>query len=68
MGFLSDLTRSVIDMPGEFADVATQGPIEAVLVLTGALLVLVPSAVFGYLVLGAAVDLVVPDSSEASHP
>jgi len=68
MGFLSDLTQSVIDMPGEFADVAAQGPIEAVLVLTGALLVLVPSAVFGYLVLGAVVDLMLPDSSQTSHP
>jgi hypothetical protein len=68
MSVLSDLIQSIVDMPGEFADVAAQGPIEAILVLTGALLVVVPSLVFGYLVLGAAVDLVTPDRSEFSYP
>lgn len=68
MSVLSDLIQSIIDMPGEFADVAAQGPIEGTLVLIGALLVVVPSIIFGYLVLGAAADLVVPDSSSRSYP
>jgi len=68
MSLLSDLIRSIVDMPGEFADVATQGPIEGALVLMGALLVFVPSLVLGYLTLGAAIDLLFPDSSRVSHP
>jgi len=68
MSVLSDLIQSIIDMPGEFADVAAQGPIEGTLVLIGALLVVVPSIIFGYLVLGAVVDVVIPDSSSMSYP
>jgi hypothetical protein len=68
MGVLSDLIQSIIDTPGEFADVAAQGPIEALLVLMGAILVLVPLGVFGLLVFGVVVEFVTPDSSAARHP
>ena len=73
MSLLSDLIHSIVDMPGEFAEVATQGStvdtlVATSLVLVGALLVVVPSIIFGYLVLGAAADLVVPDSSSRSYP
>lgn len=68
MSTLSRLVDSIIDMPGEFADVATQGPIEGLLVLIGGLLVVVPSAFFGILVLGALIDLVTPESFGATHP
>ena len=68
MSLLSDLVQSIIDMPGEFADVATQGPIAGVLLLIGALLVVVPSLIFGYLTLGVLVDLVLPDRAEISYP
>jgi len=68
MSVISDLIDSIIAMPGEFADVATQGPVEGLLVLIGALFVIVPSVALGYLTLGVAVDLVLPDSSEISHP
>lgn len=68
MSVLSELIQSIIDMPGEFADVALQGPVEAILVLSGAILVGLPLALFTYLVLGAAVDLVLPESFGASYP
>ncbi len=68
MSVLSELFQSIIDMPGEFAGVATQGPIEALLVLMGGLLVVVPSAFFGILVLGAVVDLITPEKFGATHP
>jgi hypothetical protein len=68
MSLLSDLVQSIIDMPGEFADVAAQGPIAGVLLLIGVLLVVVPSLIFGYLTLGVLVDLVLPDRAEISYP
>lgn len=68
MSTLSDLIDSIATAPGEFADVATQGPIEALLVLFGAIFVGAPVIFFGVLVLGAAVDLVTPESFGAEHP
>lgn len=68
MSVLSRLVQSIVDMPGEFAEVAGQGPIEALLVLMGAILVGLPVAFFGVLVLGALVDLVTPESFGAEHP
>ncbi|MEF8821460.1 MAG: hypothetical protein V5A52_04220 [Halovenus sp.] len=68
MSVLSELIQSIIDMPGEFADVALQGPVEAILVLSGAILVGLPLVLFTYLLLGAAVDLVTPESFGASYP
>ncbi|MFW6434760.1 MAG: hypothetical protein ACOCY1_00110 [Halovenus sp.] len=68
MSVLSELVQSVIDMPGEFADVALQGPVEAILVLSGAILVGLPLLLFTYLLVGAAVELVLPESFGASYP
>jgi hypothetical protein len=68
MSLVSEFVQSLVDAPGEFADVAAQGPIEAFLVLMGALLVGAPLIVFGLLVAGVAADLVIPDSVGESHP
>jgi hypothetical protein len=68
MNLLTDLIEDTLAMPGEFADVATQGPIEGILLALGALLILGASAVFGVLTLGALVELVIPDSTGATHP
>lgn len=68
MSPIVDLVQSVVDMPGKFVEVAMQGPVEATLVLFGAIFIAVPSAVFGYLVLGAAVDLVKPGQTGTRHP
>jgi len=68
MSIHTDLIDSIRDMPGEFADVAVQGPVEAVLLLFGVLFIVVPSAIFGYLVLGAGVDILIPDSPGTTHP
>ncbi len=68
MSPVSQLFESIIEVPGKFADVAAQGPIEATLLLFGALFVALPSAVLLYLVLGAGIDLVKPDSAGSRHP
>ena len=62
MSILSDLVESIVDAPGEFIDVAAQGPIEALLVAMGILLVGLPLVFFGVLVLGAAIELVATDN------
>lgn len=58
---VSDLIESAMAFPGEIVGVAAQGPIAAVLVGMGALLMAVAMGVFGYLSLGAAVSLVTPN-------
>jgi len=55
-------------MPGEFASVAAADPLGAVLLAVGALLVAVSVGVFGYLVAGAALELIVPDLSSRGPP
>ena len=68
MSLPSRLIDSIIDMPGEFADVAAQGPVEGLLVLFGAIFVIAPTAYFGYLSVGAIVSLFLPESFGAEHP
>lgn len=63
MSVVSELIQSVIDAPGMFLDIATQGPISAVLLVMGALLVAVAVAVFGGLTAAAVVELFTPSSS-----
>ena len=62
------LLRSILDMPGKFIDIAMTDPISAVLILIGAALVGLSSAVFGYLTLGAAASLFVRPGSGRSPP
>lgn len=68
MTAVSQLIESIMDAPGEFLEVATQGPVEALLVLIGAVFVILPSALLAYLVLGAGIDLVKPGQKGAKHP
>jgi hypothetical protein len=68
MSLHTDLIDSIIEMPGEFADVATQGPVEGILVLFGVLFIAPSVLYFGYLVAGAVVDLVIPESFGETHP
>ena len=65
---VSELIESITTMPEKFAEVATQGVVEGFLVAMGAVLVGVPVAFFGILVLGAIVELILPDSVSAKHP
>ncbi|MFC6975330.1 hypothetical protein ACFQL1_12810 [Halomicroarcula sp. GCM10025709] len=53
----TQLVQSIIDMPGKFIDIALADPISAILILIGATLVGLSSAVFGYLSLGAFLSL-----------
>lgn len=63
MSVLSRLIQSVLDAPGMFLDIATQGPISAILLAMGALLVAVAVAVFGGLTAAAVVELLTPSRS-----
>ena len=65
---LTELVRSIIDMPGQFIEIALFDPLSAILILIGALFVGAASAVFGYLSLGAAVSLVMRPGSGQSPP
>lgn len=65
---VSQLIQSIIDMPGEINEVAMQGPVEAVLVTMGALLIALPMIALVILVIGAVVDLVWPESFGATYP
>lgn len=51
------------DLLGNVVSHFTNDPLALLMALVGALLVGVSSAVFGYLTLGAAVDLIMPDVS-----
>jgi hypothetical protein len=64
----TEFVDSLVEMPGQFADVAAHDPISAVLVAMGAVLVTAPLGLFGVLTLGAVVEFIVPDSTESSHP
>jgi hypothetical protein len=62
------IIENVIDMVDLFGNFATFGPLSAVLLAMGALLVVGASAVLGYLAAGAFVDLVSPESLGRSPP
>ena len=57
------LIDSVVEMPGEFADVATHDPLNPVLMLFGVLFVAAPVLAMGYLSLGALFSLFAVESS-----
>jgi len=52
----NELLDSIIEMPGQFADVAMHDPLSAVLIAFGALFVTLAVGAFGYLSLGALVS------------
>ncbi|QLH76180.1 hypothetical protein HZS55_02160 [Halosimplex rubrum] len=59
----TELVDSIVQMPGEFAEVAAHDPVNYVLIAFGALFVAAASAVFGYLSLGAFFSLFTGASS-----
>jgi len=61
--FLAELVGSIVEMGPRFADVALADPLSALLVVVGAVLVGVASAVLGVLAIGAVVDFLVPEFS-----
>lgn len=65
---LTDLVDSLITLPQEIAAVAFSGPISFVLVVLGSLLFAITFAAFGYLALGAFLDLFTPDVSGRAPP
>lgn len=68
MSAVSQFVESIVEMPGAFADVAMQGPFEALLLAFGVLFVVFPSAVLAYLTLGAGLALVNPGRTGTRHP
>ncbi|MFT4880511.1 MAG: hypothetical protein ACI9HI_000507 [Salinirussus sp.] len=69
MNLLVELIRSILNMPGEFAVVATHDPLSALLMAFGGLFVLVSVGYFGVLAFGAAANFVTggPDA-ESREP
>ncbi|PSP95025.1 hypothetical protein BRC91_03190 [Halobacteriales archaeon QS_4_62_28] len=63
-----ELLDSIVSFPDRFIDIALSDPLSALLIAFGALFVGASSAVFGYLTLGAAVDLIIPDVSGRQPP
>jgi hypothetical protein len=55
--FLVTVVRSIVELGPKFQPVATQDPLSAISMAVGALFVLGASGVFGYLALGALLDL-----------
>lgn len=62
------IIENIVEMVDLFGNVATSGPLSAVLLALGAFFVIAPSVVFGYLAVGGLVDLVIPDSLGRSPP
>lgn len=58
----------LLDAVTYFQEAATVDPLSAILFVLGQLLFVVSFAFFGYLVLGALVDLVIPDTSGRAPP
>jgi hypothetical protein len=67
MSVITQLVQSVLEFPGMIADVAAQGPIQAILVLFGALFIGLAVVVIGLLVLGVAVDVVTPPRGSPTY-
>ncbi len=65
---LTELIDSVVAMPEEFATVAGNDPLAAAMMAVGTVVMIVSFGAFGYLTLGALVDLVTPDVSGRSPP
>jgi len=65
---LVELLQSILEMPGRFLDIALTDPISALLILIGAALVGLSSAVFGYLSIGALFSLFIRPGSGRSPP
>lgn len=63
--FIRQLFQSVLDLPGEFLDVALHDPLSAALMAVGGLLTLFSIAVFGLLVLGSIFDIFTPEPGTA---
>lgn len=65
--FAVDLLNDTLEMPAKFYDVITAGggvqPVSVLLILFGTLFLAASVGVFGYVTLGAIVDLVTPEIS-----
>ena len=65
---LVELLEGALEMPELFADIAAHDPIAAVLLAVGSVIFVVSFGFFGFLVAGAVAELVIPDSTDTSHP
>ena len=65
---VAELLRSILELPGEFLEVATHDPLAAVLIAIGAVLVGGPMLVGGIYVAGAFLELVSSGPRGEQHP
>ena len=63
-----ELLRSILELPGEFLEVATHDPVAAVLIAIGAVLVGGPMLVGGIYVAGALLEVVSSGPRGEQHP
>jgi len=64
---MQSIVTQLSELGSHFSAVATGDPISTVLVAMGALLFVASFGLVGYLALGAAVDLVIPDRIGRRH-
>lgn len=62
------LIDSIVQLPGEFATIATQSPEQAVLLLVGALVIGVSAVGFGLLATAGVVDALVSGLPSGGRP
>lgn len=68
MGFITELGTSVVDLIGQFAQVASTGPLMGLLLLVGAVLTGLAAAGFGYLAIAGVISALLPDTSASQPP
>lgn len=67
MSLVSQLFRSIAEMPGKFTEIAMHDPLSAVLLFCGSVLMALAMGVFGLLTLGAVADFLTPSQSSPPH-
>lgn len=59
--FIRRLLQSILDMPGEFVNIATHDPLAAVMLAVGSIIMLVSIGYFTLLALGSVADVFTPE-------
>lgn len=68
MSFITDLGTSIVDLVGQFTQVATTSPVMGILLTVGALLTGLAAVAFGYLAVAGVIAALVPDTSAGRPP
>lgn len=66
--FIRELFQSILDMPGNFTDIALHDPLAAVMLAVGSIIMLVSIGYFSLLTLGSILDLFTPEPGQPRQP